>query len=106
MTFDFRAGSQALIGRASDRVERTAATSVSVRTMPGDGGSSLRRGLLALELLAGAEDQDDAGLGVVDAARRLGVDKSQASRTLRALAEHGLAERDPATRAYRLGPRV
>ena len=39
-------------------------------------------------------------------ARRLGVDKSQASRTLRALAEQGLAERDAATRAYRLGPRV
>ena len=70
----------------------------------GDGGSSLRRGLLALEVLAGAPE--DAGLGVVDVARRLGVDKSQASRTLSALAEHGLAERDPATRAYRLGPRV
>lgn len=74
--------------------------------MTGDGGSGLRRGLLALELLARADDQDDAGLGVVDVARRLGVDKSQASRTLRALADHGLAERDPASRAYRLGPRV
>ncbi len=74
--------------------------------MPGDGGNSLRRGLVALELLARAEDEGDRGLGVVDAARRLGVDKSQASRTLRALAEHGLAERDPASRAYRLGPRV
>jgi len=72
--------------------------------MKGDAGSSLRRGLLALEILAGAEDRD--GLGVVDAARRLGVDKSQASRTLRALADHGLAERDPTSRAYRLGPRV
>jgi IclR family transcriptional regulator, KDG regulon repressor len=70
----------------------------------GDGASSLRRGLLALDVLAGAPD--DAGLGVVDVARRLGVDKSQASRTLRALAEHGLAERDPVSRAYRLGPRV
>jgi IclR family KDG regulon transcriptional repressor len=68
----------------------------------GDGGSSLRRGLEALDLLA----QDDGGLGVVDVARRLGIDKSQASRTLRALADHGLAERDPHTRAYRLGPRV
>jgi IclR family KDG regulon transcriptional repressor len=71
----------------------------------GDGGSSLRRGLLALELLADA-GENDAGLGVVDVARRLGVDKSQASRTLRALADHGLAERDAASRAYRLGPRV
>jgi DNA-binding IclR family transcriptional regulator len=69
-----------------------------------DGGSSLRRGLLALDVLADAGDDD--GLGVVDVARRLGVDKSQASRTLRALADHGLAERDAASRAYRLGPRV
>jgi len=68
----------------------------------GDGGSGLRRGLQALDVLA----EDDEGLGVVDVARRLGVDKSQASRTLRALADQGLAERDPATRAYRLGPRV
>jgi IclR family transcriptional regulator, KDG regulon repressor len=74
--------------------------------MTGDGGSSLRRGLLALEVLARADGQNEAGLGVVDVARRLGVDKSQASRTLRALADHGLAERDPASRAYRLGPRI
>ena len=73
--------------------------------MTGDGGTSLRRGLLALEVLAQADGQSDAGLGVVDVARRLGVDKSQASRTLRALADHGLVERDPASRAYRLGPR-
>ena len=74
--------------------------------MTGDGGSSLRRGLLALEVLADSDSHDDAGLGVVDVARRLGVDKSQASRTLRALADHGLAERDPASRAYRLGARL
>jgi IclR family transcriptional regulator, KDG regulon repressor len=74
--------------------------------MPGDGASSLRRGLRALDVLAHAGGADDPGLGVVDVARRLGVDKSQASRTLRTLAEHGLIERDPATRAYRLGPRV
>jgi IclR family transcriptional regulator, KDG regulon repressor len=73
--------------------------------MTGDGGSSLRRGLLALEVLADA-GENDAGLGVVDVARRLGVDKSQASRTLRALADYGLAERDAASRAYRLGPRL
>ena len=73
--------------------------------MAGDGGTSLRRGILALEVLA-AEDAQDSGLGVVDVARRLGVDKSQASRTLRALADHGLAERDGTSRAYRLGPRL
>jgi IclR family transcriptional regulator, KDG regulon repressor len=74
--------------------------------MDGTAAGSLRRGLLALELLAHAEGRDDAGLGVVELARHLGVDKSQASRTLRALADHGLAERDAASRAYRLGPRV
>ena len=73
--------------------------------MASDGGTSLRRGLLALEVLAHA-GVDDEGLGVVDVARRLGIDKSQASRTLRALADHGFAERDAVTRAYRLGPRV
>ena len=71
-----------------------------------DGGNSLRRGLRALDVLAHAEGQDDAGLGVLDVARRLGVDKSQASRTLRVLAEHGLVERDAASRAYRLGARI
>jgi DNA-binding IclR family transcriptional regulator len=74
--------------------------------MDGTAAGSLRRGLLALELLAHAEGRDDAGLGVVELARHLGVDKSQASRTLRTLADHGLVERDGASRAYRLGPRV
>src|SRR5919197_887249 len=74
------------------------------RLTPGNGAGSLRRGLLALEVLAHGED--DAGVGVLDVARRLGVDKSQASRTLRVLADHGLAERDAASRAYRLGPRI
>lgn len=77
-----------------------------MRAVAGEGASSLRRGLHALELLAQADGAEQPGLGVVDVARRLGVDKSQASRTLRALAEHGLAERDAATRAYRLGPRL
>lgn len=42
-------------------------------------------------------------LGVLQLAERLGQDKSQISRTLRTLAEHGFVDRDPATRAYRLG---
>ena len=67
--------------------------------MADDGGTSLRRGLRTLEVLAGADGDGDRGLGVVDVARRLGVDKSQASRTLRALAEHGLAERDAVSAA-------
>jgi IclR family transcriptional regulator, KDG regulon repressor len=71
-----------------------------------DGGGSLRRGVLALEALARAERQGEPGLGVVDLAGRLGIDKSQASRTLRALADHRLVERDALSRAYRLGPRL
>lgn len=83
-----------------------ATPAIQLARMAADGGASLRRGLLTLEILARAGGQDDAGLGVVDVARRLGVDKSQASRTLRALADHGLAERDAASRGYRLGPRL
>jgi IclR family KDG regulon transcriptional repressor len=74
--------------------------------VPGNGGTSLRRGLAALAVLAEADGAGEGGLGVIDVARRLGVDKSQASRTLHALAADGLAERDPATRAFRLGPRL
>jgi len=68
--------------------------------------SGLRRGLRALDLLAGEEAVRRGGLGVVEMARQLGVDKSQASRTLKTLAEHGLVERAPETRCYRLGPRL
>lgn len=70
------------------------------------GATSLRRGLMALEALAAEETVREGGLGVVEMARRLGVDKSQASRTLKTLAEHGLVERDPASRTYALGPRL
>lgn len=75
-------------------------------SMAVDTASGLRRGLRALDLLAGDEAVRRGGLGVVEMARRLGVDKSQASRTLKTLAEHGLVERDPQTRCYRLGPRL
>lgn len=57
-----------------------------------------------LELL-GAEPTG-AGLGVVRLAELRGDDKSQLSRTLATLAEHGYVERDPETLAYRLGWRV
>jgi IclR family KDG regulon transcriptional repressor len=68
--------------------------------------TGLRRGLRVLEALAGAEQAENGGLGVVAIARLIGKDKSQASRTLRTLAEEGLVERDPATLGYRLGPRI
>lgn len=43
------------------------------------------------------------GLGVVRIAQRLGREKSQVSRALRALDAEGLVERDPRTRNYQLG---
>jgi DNA-binding IclR family transcriptional regulator len=46
------------------------------------------------------------GLGVVRLAERVGADKSQLSRTLQTLDEHGFVQRDPDTLAYRLGWRV
>lgn len=57
-----------------------------------------------LELLA--DDPSQNGLGVVRLAALLEDDKSQVSRTLQTLAEHGYVERDPETLAYRLGWRV
>ena len=66
------------------------------------GTAALARGLRVLELLADVRD----GLGVTRLAELLGDDKSQVSRTLATLAEHGYVERDPETLAYRVGWRV
>ena len=67
------------------------------------GTAALTRGLGALELLA---DDTGGGIGVTRLAELLADDKSQLSRTLGTLAEHGYVERDPETLAYRLGWRV
>lgn len=64
--------------------------------------NALGRGIRVLEALAGDEALGD-GLGVLRVAELVGQDKSQVSRTLRMLAEHGLVDRDRETRAYRLG---
>lgn len=64
-----------------------------------EGATSLRRGIAILEVLAAGEEP----LGVVRIAELIGREKSQVSRTLATLAEHGYVERDPATRGYRLG---
>ena len=69
------------------------------------GTAALARGLSVLEALAG-EDVAGGGLGVVRLVERVGGDKSQLSRTLQTLGEHGFVERDPETLAYRLGWRV
>ena len=70
------------------------------------GTSGLERGLAVLEALAGAEAASRGGLGVVRLAELVGSDKSQTSRTLSTLAEHGLVERDADTLAYRVGWQV
>ena len=66
------------------------------------GTAALTRGLDVLVALS----TSDTGLGVVDLAERLGADKSQLSRALQTLTEHGFAERDPDTLEYRLGWRL
>jgi len=56
-----------------------------------------------LRELASEECLRRGGLGVVRIAVRLGREKSQVSRALRALEGEGLVERDPSTRTYHLG---
>jgi IclR family transcriptional regulator, KDG regulon repressor len=69
------------------------------------GTAGLARGLAVLCALADDPAGRD-GLGVVRLAEAVGGDKSQLSRTLQALEEHGFVERDPQTLAYHLGWRL
>ncbi|MBF8184683.1 IclR family transcriptional regulator [Nonomuraea sp. K274] len=74
---------------------------------PSVSSAGLRRDLEILEILAGhGNDQDAEGFGVTWIAQRLGREKSQVSRALRALENEGMVERDPLTRRYHLGWRV
>jgi IclR family KDG regulon transcriptional repressor len=68
--------------------------------------TSIRRGIEALLTLAGDEAASEGGLGVTRVAQMLGREKTQVSRTLATMAEYGLVDRDPDTRAYRLGWRI
>src|SRR4051812_42273313 len=65
--------------------------------------TALRRGLDILLAVGGPEATAAGGLGVVRIAELVGREKSQVSRALKTLLETGLVERDPGTRAYRLG---
>jgi DNA-binding IclR family transcriptional regulator len=66
--------------------------------------ASWLRALTVLEILG--EPSGAGGMGVVELARRLGRDKSQVSRLLRALATAGYVEREPRSARYRLGARL
>ena len=66
------------------------------------GTAALVRGLAVLDALADPRVGSE-GLGVVNLAALVGGDKSQMSRTLQTLDEHGYVSRDPDTLAYRLG---
>jgi len=65
--------------------------------------TTLHRGLELLSALATSEAAEEGGLGVTRLAELTGEEKSQVSRSLRALAAAGFVERDPDTRRYRLG---
>ncbi|MFZ0090888.1 MAG: IclR family transcriptional regulator [Solirubrobacteraceae bacterium] len=66
-------------------------------------GTSLRRGLQILLALGSDEALAAGGLGVTQIGELTGHEKSQVSRALAVLSEHGLVQRSPAARTYRLG---
>jgi DNA-binding IclR family transcriptional regulator len=68
--------------------------------------TGLRRGTEILIALGSDEAVEHGGLGVVRIAELVGREKSQVSRALSALAASGMVDRDPASRAYRLGWRL
>ncbi|MFD3563576.1 IclR family transcriptional regulator [Streptomyces sp. NPDC058686] len=72
----------------------------------GTGRLGLNRDLRLLDTLALHEAEHGRGLGVVELAHRVGREKSQVSRALKALADEGVVERDPDTLEYRLGWRL
>lgn len=74
--------------------------------MANEASSSLHRTLRILTALGSDEAAERGGLGVVEIARCVSREKTQVSRTLKALKEAGLVERDPDTLVYRLGWRV
>lgn len=66
----------------------------------------VHRAIAVLTALGDQAALGRSGVGVVELARLVGCEKSQASRTLKTLAGTGLVERDPDTLAYRLGWRL
>lgn len=74
--------------------------------MAAEGSTSLHRTLAILTALGSDEAAERGGLGVIEIARRVGREKTQVSRAMKALDEAGLVERDRDTLLYRLGWRV
>ncbi|OEU96471.1 IclR family transcriptional regulator [Streptomyces oceani] len=74
--------------------------------MTAEGSHDLRRTIAILTALDSDEAAERGGLGVVEIACRVGREKTQVSRALRALAHAGLVERDQETQLYRLGWRL
>lgn len=68
--------------------------------------AGLQRDLELLTVLSFPEATRRGGLGVVRVAELAGRDKSQVSRALTTMCAAGLVDRDPETRAYRLGWRL
>jgi DNA-binding IclR family transcriptional regulator len=78
-------------------------TQTTITAMTSDNSSSIHRMVDLLRALGSAQAGQDSSYGVLEIARRVGREKTQVSRALKALAETGLVERDPDTLAYRLG---
>ncbi len=70
---------------------------------PATDSTSLRRGIALLHAIQDEEALGVSPPGVTRLAELIGSDKSQVSRSLKILAEHGLVDRDPDTLGYRLG---
>lgn len=67
---------------------------------------AVRRAIALLLTLGSDESLDPGGLGVKRLSELTGNEISRVSRTLEVLSESGLVDRDPDTRAYRLGWRL
>lgn len=71
--------------------------------MVAEGASAVHRTVELLQVLGSAEADHGSSCGVVEIAKKVGREKTQVSRALKALAETGLVERDEETLGYRLG---
>src|SRR5262249_54062089 len=103
-----RAGEPARVPGSADGATALAvgATEGEDRGMGEDGSTSLARAIAVLMVLGSGECTGGEGLGVVEIARLVGKEKTQVSRTLKALVEAGLVIRDAESLRYRLGWRL